>query len=239
MEHNIATREAIVEKLEHYIWENHLTSNMKLPSERTLCNLWNVNRTTLRFAISILVDRGILKQQYCSGTYIAEPKQVRNLTGVNRMTQDIKQAGIHILTKILSLRTTIATKYIAKQLHMLLGEEVYECIRLRKLNNIPSIIETTYINKKTFPDFDKYYNGTNSMNSLFKNFYKKEIYEGSESISVTYCSKEEANLLDIDEGTACFFVTGVTTTKDKVPVEYYKAIFRADCFKFVSLIDKS
>ena len=42
----------------------------------------------------------------------------------------------------------------------------------------------------------------------------------------------------LEEGEPVFFATGVTTMTDGVPLEYYKQLFRADRFKFVSMIKR-
>lgn len=49
-----------VEKLEDFIVVNRLAPNTRIPSERDLCEMWGVSRTTLRQAVDTLVGRGVL-----------------------------------------------------------------------------------------------------------------------------------------------------------------------------------
>jgi GntR family transcriptional regulator len=78
-----------------------------------------------------------------------------------------------------------------------------------------------------------------SMDYLFRNIYHKKQTSGEEHISVTYVSEEEAALLDIQPGEPVFFASGVIMDQTEKPMNYYKALFRADQFKFVSVIDKN
>lgn len=42
-----------VEKLENFITVNRLDANTRIPSEKVLCEMWGINRATLRIAIRI------------------------------------------------------------------------------------------------------------------------------------------------------------------------------------------
>lgn len=238
MESRIPPRTEAVEKLEHFIVANHLPPNSRIPSERDLSDMWGINRTTLRFAVDLLVERGRLYRKKGSGTYIAESKLVRNLLGVNSLSTEIRQLGLPFTTRILSLRVIECTKQVSKKLHIPLGQNVYECIRVRSVEGVPSIIETMYLDHDQCPGLEHHYHDKSSIYSIFENIYNKTPVSGEEKISVTYASEEEAALLELEEGAPVFFATGVTNAEDGVPLEYYKQLFRADRFKFVSMIKR-
>lgn len=64
----------LIDKIIAYIHENQLTPGDKLPSERVMSDLFQVNRTTLRGALQKLVDDGTLKAQTNSGYYLTKRK---------------------------------------------------------------------------------------------------------------------------------------------------------------------
>lgn len=68
----------LIDKIIAYIHEHHLTPGTKLPSERDLSEMFNVNRTTLRGALQKLVDNGTLRAQTNSGYYLTAPKFEKN-----------------------------------------------------------------------------------------------------------------------------------------------------------------
>lgn len=232
----ISPRTEAVERLENFIAVNHLAAHTRIPSERDLCEMWALNRTTLRFAVDALVAQGKLYRKKGFGTYVSEPKQVRNLMGVNSMSSEMRQNGIDLSTRILTMRTMEATKQVSKKLHVPLGHKVYEFVRMRSVNSVPCILETIWLDGELCADFDHYYQDKASVFSIFKNIYKLNPVRGEEKISVTYLSPEEAELFDLPEGSPVFFVSGVTQLEDGTPLESYKALFRADRFKFVSAI---
>ena len=239
MDYHVPPRTDAIEKLENFIIVNRISPNMRIPSERDLCKMWGMNRTTLHFAVNTLVEEGRLYRVKGAGTYVAEPKQLRNLLGVSSLTQEIRQQGTQFTTKILSVRVIDATKQVSKKLKIPLGKKVFEIIRLRMISSVPCIIETLYLDCERFPDFDKYYSEKSSMHAIFTNIYKVDEVSGEEKISVTYTSEEESQLLGVPEESPIFFTSGITMTGEKEIIEYYKALFRADRFKFVSMIDRN
>ena len=63
--------EQALEQIMAYILENKLSADDKLPPEREMCQMWGVNRCTLRSAIAALTEQGIVYAVQGSGTRIA------------------------------------------------------------------------------------------------------------------------------------------------------------------------
>ena len=157
MEYRIPPGTEAVEKLEDFIVVNRLAPNTRIPSERDLCEMWGVSRTTLRQAVDTLVGRGVLYRVNGAGVYVSVGKKNRNMVGVDSMVGELRQQGSILAKKIISVRKVEATKQISKKLHVLLGQEVYEYILLRKIDDVPCFLETTYLDCERYPDFEKYY----------------------------------------------------------------------------------
>ena len=239
LEYRLSPREEAIETLENYLAVNEFDANTKLPSERDLCQQWGLNRTTLRLAISDMVEQGSLYRIKGKGTYVSPTKLMRNIVGVSSFTKEIRQEGIPLVTYIIDLSVVEATKQVSRNLQIPLGEKVCEYTRLRTIRSIPCTIETLYISQSCCPDIMQYITNQSSMTSIYDEIYGIQLVSGEEHISVTYVSEEEGDLLEVPEGTPVFFTSGITKTADGAVVEYYKSLFRADCLRFVSTIDKS
>ena len=77
MEYRIPPGTEAVEKLEDFIVVNRLAPNTRIPSERDLCEMWGVSRTTLRQAVDTLVGRGVLYRVNGAGVYVSVGKKNR------------------------------------------------------------------------------------------------------------------------------------------------------------------
>ncbi|MFV0361846.1 MAG: GntR family transcriptional regulator [Suipraeoptans sp.] len=237
--HQIQPGMDAIEKLENFITVNRLNANTRIPSERDLCEMWGLNRSTLRNAVDLLVERDLLYRVKGSGVYVSKPKLIRNLVGVTSSNDEIRQQGINIITKIVSMQIIEANKSISNRLKIDIGRKVYEYVRVRIIGDVPSVLETTYFDYESYPDFGENFSERNSMDYIFRHSYNQIQTSGQEKISVTYVSEEEAKILSLKPGEPIFFSSGQICNQMEMPILYYKSLHRADKFKMVSVIEKN
>lgn len=64
--------DSIVDQLEHLILDGVLQPNERLPSERDLAKMFDVSRPSLREALDVLEQRGLIVSQHGGGTFVAD-----------------------------------------------------------------------------------------------------------------------------------------------------------------------
>jgi len=227
-------RDEAEEKIECYILEHALGPHDRLPSERDLCNLWEMNRSTLHSAIARLIRIGRLYSQKGSGTYVAEPKVTRNLQDLKSFSKVMEEHERDLETRVLSLRAIESSKTIARQLHLLLGHKVFELIRIRMTEGGPIALETSYVDVQRCPNLDIHDFSKESLYYVFEKEYHIEIAKGEERITVTYSTAEDSKLLGIPIGQALFSLSGVISDTAGIPVEYVETLVRPDYIRFAS-----
>lgn len=232
-DNRIAPKRDAVEKLEDFIKVNHLKPNTKIPSEKDLCEMWKISRSTLRQAVDFLMEEGKLYRIKDKGIYVEFNKYERNMAGVDAMVKDLINQGNKVSKKIISMNIIEATKQIAKKMSIKLGTKVFEIVRYRVINDVPCTIETAYIDSEKYPDFLEHYDENASMDKLFGEYYDTIQTSGIEHISVTYASEHEAKVLKIKNGEPLFFAFGVSLDQKGDAVMYYKQLIRPDKFNFV------
>ena len=233
----ISPKKDAIEKLEDFIVVNHLKSNTKIPSEKDLCDMWGISRSTLRQAVDFLESEGLLYRIKDKGIYVSPKKYERNMAGVDAMVKDLINQGNKVSKKIISMNEIVSSKQISKKMSIKLGTKVFEIVRYRVINDIPCTIETAYINAEKYPDFISHYNEKASMDKLFGEYYDTVQVSGVERINVTYASEMEAKVLKVPNGTPLFFASGVSLDQKGETVMYYKQLIRPDKFNFVCEVD--
>lgn len=73
----IRIHDAIKKEIDGGVWE----IGQRLPSERDLADDYEVSRMTLRQAITLLVEEGILERRVGSGTYVASHRVQEKCVG--------------------------------------------------------------------------------------------------------------------------------------------------------------
>ena len=235
-EYHSRPRDAAAEQIECYIIENGLSAHQKLPSERDMCAMWGLNRTTLRSAIHRLVMEGVLYNRMGSGTFVAPPKLVRNLQDVIGFGSAAQEAGRVLSTRVISAGLREANKQVAQRLKLPLGHKTFKLSRIRLLEGVPVLLETSYLDALRFKGIESYDFSQLSLYQVLEKNYDIRISRGEERLNVTHTDEEEAQLLGILEGAPVIYQTGVVSDEENVPVDYFKSIARSEYIRFASVL---
>ncbi len=231
---NQRPREDAMEKIESFIIENRLKPNDKLPSERNMCMMWEFNRTTLRSAIKQLISEGKIYSKNGSGTFVSRKKLMKNLQDVEGFYETAKKEDRIVLSKIISSEICETTKEIGKRMELPLGHKLLQVIRIRFLEEVPVMYETSYLDYERFPDMDKYITETSSLYKILAKEYNLDITGGKEKLSIAYCDEKEAHYLEINEGDPVIYQSGVAVDDKGKIFEYFKSITRSEYVCFAS-----
>lgn len=221
-------REIALELILEYIIENNLKAGDKLPSERQLSQLWDINRMTVRNAIQKLANEHVLTIKPGLGSFIAQKRLVRNLQDTYGFYESADNSSRTINTVVLELSAIEANKDLGQKMELSIGSPIFKLVRLRYLDDIPTSYPIVYVDANKFSGFLNIDLEGKSFYKEIKRIYDIESYDGEQSISITYCSEEEAKLLGLDEGSPVLFISGVSRTEDGEIFEYFKELVRSD-----------
>jgi GntR family transcriptional regulator, transcriptional repressor for pyruvate dehydrogenase complex len=89
----------VADQIQHMILSGEITPGDRLPAERDLCDTFQVSRTVIREAISILEAKGLLESQGGSGNYVRalEGGDVSNSLGMYITTQSKSVSMMNLL----------------------------------------------------------------------------------------------------------------------------------------------
>lgn len=231
---NQRPREEAMEKIESYIIENKLRPNDKLPSERSMCMMWDINRTTLRSAIRQLMLEGKIYSKNGSGTYVSPKKLLKNLQDVDGFYDTAIKANRQPSTKLLNVDICETNKELGKRMELKLGHKLLRVCRIRLLEGIPVMYETSWLDYERFPHLEKYITEASSLYQVLEKEYKLDITGGKEKLSIAYCDEKEAYYLDLDEGNPVIYQSGIAFDDKEVIFEYFKSITRSEYVCFAS-----
>lgn len=117
----------------------------QIPPEDVLCRRYDISRVTVRKAISLLSDEGIVVKQQGKGTFVTMSSIVGNSKAHGSFTLSCKDNGVVPTTKIVSCKVMEAPAVIAADMQLADGDKIVCIKRLRCANDVPVILETDYI----------------------------------------------------------------------------------------------
>ena len=91
----------VKESLARKIDAGEIKTNEKLPSERELCDIYNVSRLTIRQAMSELRNEGLVYSVQGKGTYAGKPRIRHGLSTVVGFCQSLRSRGLTPRTQLL------------------------------------------------------------------------------------------------------------------------------------------
>ena len=91
----------------------------RLPSERDLCETFDVSRMTVRQAITLLVDEGILERKPGSGTFVASSRVKEKMRGTTSFTEIVKSQGRKPSSELISYQRLHPNEFEIKNLGVL------------------------------------------------------------------------------------------------------------------------
>lgn len=228
-------KEKAIECIEGYILEHGLKAYDALPPEREMCEMWGMNRTTLRSAIASLQREGRLFSKQGSATRLA-PRFRRTLQDLQGFSEYAASCGLEATTRLLSFSKVECDKHLAAEFKRVLGTKLYRISRLRILNDMPMLIETAYIPVDMAPGLEEHDFVTGSLFEVLKNVYGLHLDHGLEKASLTSATDEEARHLGVERGEPLFWIVSSTEDPQGNIVEYCRSVARTDVVEMASVM---
>lgn len=213
--------------------ENELQPGDLLPSERELSERYGLSRTTVRLALKELETLGLIDRRHGKGTFVSDiSRQTTDLTGTYSFTEQMRSLGRVPDTKILELEACEATKYIAENLHVRLGDPVFQMRRLRLADGIPMMVERTYLPVSQFVSLTEADVASKSLYTIIEQDYHVKIRLAEEEFYASIARSSDASELGISEGAPVLKLLRTTYSDKNMVIEYTHSVARADQFKY-------
>ncbi|EGV13180.1 bacterial regulatory protein, GntR family [Streptococcus infantis X] len=127
----------------------------RLPSERDLAEEFAVSRMTLRQAISLLVEEGVLERRVGSGTFVSSTRVQERMRGTTSFTEIVKAQGKTPSSHLISYRRTIPNEQEVAKLGLLPTDNIIRMERVRYADKVPVVYEVASIPEKFIKNFKK------------------------------------------------------------------------------------
>lgn len=210
------------------IQSGQLKTGDLLPPENDLCRHFAVSRTTIRQALDILVENGLLIRQRGRGSFVSTPKLRRTLDHLYSFTDDMRQLGLQPSSQVLACRRQKADPAVAQALSLPAAAEVFRLERLRLADGQPILQESTAIPYHLCPDIEQIDFSRNSLYGVLQNQYGLRPARATESYEAIAIAPDLARLLDCPEPAIGFQIRRVAWLDNGAPFEFTCSVTRSD-----------
>ncbi len=233
VEANVPQYIQIADSLLDQIESGELAPGSRLPSERTLSELFDVNRLTLRRALSRLEAQGLIVRRHGKGNFIAEPKIERQTGRLVSFTSGMQRRGLSPGAKVINIEQRPVEASIAKQLNVPVLTPVHYVVRLRMINQEPVMLEQLWVPVHCFPGLEHQDLNNRSVYEIMETEYGVSMTNAQRSLEPVIATEYEAELLGIETGTPLMLEQRLGFDQNAKCVEFSKDLYRGDRFRFM------
>lgn len=215
----------------------NLKEHDRLPSERELCEKYDVSRSTVRQAIQELEKEGYIYREHGKGTFVSPQKMKQELLEFYSFTEEMKKIGKDPTSKVLDFKIIDSNEKIAKKMNLKIDSKVYKFTRLRLADDEPMMLETSYVPYHRFPNLTKDELQEKPMYDIFIEKYNISFTKAEEIFQSVLTRDFEAEYLKYPENYPSMMIERITYERNII-IEYTKGIARGDRFKYHVILDK-
>lgn len=207
----------------------------QLPSESQLCERYDVSPMTVRRAINLLADQGVVVAEQGRGTFVkpvAMGAAAFQLAELQTLLSDPDRTSV----RLLETRIVTASERIARKLAISIGQRTIYIRRLLRFNNEPILYHREYlIYDPTRPIVESEMEVT-ALQRLFSGAGETILKRGDLSVEATILTDEEARLLCAPQPLAAFCLEHLFYDFDDKPISWGWFIGRADRLRFTTRV---
>jgi len=223
----IRVKDTIIKQIQEKKWK----PNAMIPTENELMKEFDVSRTTIRQAISILVQEGILERQQGKGTIVKPQLFVGSLSKLKGFAEEAREKGMEPSSKLLVVTMSRDFPYEKSVLQVPMDEEILVIERLRFANQTPIAIERSFWPKKIGELLicrdlnDSTFYEILEENNIF-------LKHAKEKITAVNATLFEADLLGIRGGQAMLKMERLSFGNEDQPIEFTTTKFSSETYTY-------
>ena len=234
--------QAIAADIQRSIEAGALRPNSKLPTVVELCEAYGVSKITIKRAIDLLTDKGLISSRRGSGTYVKNTTELLVQTGLEPIdpqgtggekdyfafsqsdraagfTEEHAGAGKKITSVVYDFSIVNPPADVARHLNIAPDDFTYHHCRVRCLNDEPMVIEYTYMPLNLIPGLKRSQLYL-SVYDYIQNTLGLKISSFHRVLRAVPATPEEAERLQTKPGVPMLEIAQVGFLDDGTPFEY-------------------
>ncbi len=204
----------------------------QLPPERELAETADISRVTVRKAVALLVEEGLIEQRRGAGSFVAAaaPRLEQSLSSLVSFTETMRARGMQATSEVLSRGLFSPNPDEMVTLGLAAHEKVARINRIRSAGGTPIALEYSSLPRDILRDPEQV---ETSLYTLLRK-------DGSaptraiQRVTALNLSPSDADLMKLPEGSAVLQIVRTGYLASGRPIELTRGLYRSDIYDFVS-----
>jgi GntR family transcriptional regulator len=216
----------IADDLRRRVTDGEFAAGRLLPSEAELSTQFTASRVTVRRALEVLRDEGLVDSRQGFGWFVAADPVRQSLGRLRTIEGQLAAEGVHSERRVIDFRFIRAPAHVRKLLDT---ETVLRVRRVNLADGEPFAVVTVWCPERYGSDLSR----TDVARHTFYELIGVELGGASQTIGAAAASASEAEQLGVPVGSPVLRCERVTRSVDEQPVLVSEHVFPAHLTEFV------
>lgn len=224
----LAAWRQIADVLSAEIETGRLAAGSQLPTEAALAARFGVNRHTVRRALGVLAERGLVRAAQGRGTFVEQARLRYPIGPRTRFSEIVSRAGREAWGDLIAATDGPAEPEIAEALALEPGAPLLELVTIHRADGAPLSTARTWLPLPRFAGFADAYAASGSITRAFARYGVHDYVRRSTRIGARLATADEAERLELAPGRVLLMATSVNVDAGGVPIQATRSLFSAD-----------
>ena len=231
--YGVALWRQVADGIERGIADGTFAAGERLPGETEIAETYRVNRHTVRRALATLAERGLVRAERGSGTYVEAHRLAYPLRARTRFSEIVGAGGQEPRGQLIDASEDVATRDLARMLGLKTGAPLVRIEALRSADRTPICVSTTWLSAERFPDAGDVFAATRSMTKLLAHYGIRDYRRADTKITAAIVDATDAVRLDLALGRPVLVVDATDIDTTGKPLVTKRARFAAERVEFL------
>jgi GntR family transcriptional regulator len=223
----------VADALRHRILDGEFAANDPLPSESEMVRSFDVSRVTVRQAIGLLSEEGLLGKTQGKGSFVKALAVEQNFLGLLEFRRDLRRQGHEPSAEILSYEKVTPPEGIRAMFGLGDKDQVHSVERLKRCDGRPIMLDRLFLPCHLLPELDQLELRTMWFADLLIS-HGIELSRARKIVQPIVMENAEAKLLGVRPSSIGLLVdrTIWPSGQDSLPVLLTRSVIPGDAAKF-------
>ncbi len=233
MASGVALWRQVADGIERGIADGTFAPGERLPGETEIAETYRVNRHTVRRALAMLAERGLVRAERGSGTYVEAQRLAYPLRSRTRFSEIVGAGGHEPRGQLIEATEEAATRELARELGLKSGASLIRIESVRSADRTPLCVSTTWLSAERFPGAGEVFASVRSMTKLLAHYGVRDYRRASTKITAAIADATDAARLDLALGRPVLVVDSTDVDPGGKPLVTKRSRFAAERIEFL------
>ncbi|MBF7957940.1 GntR family transcriptional regulator [Rahnella victoriana] len=229
----------VSEWIRENIYKGDLTTGDRVPSENQIMDMLGVSRGTVKKAVTLLVNEGMLVQVQGKGTFVKSENISYSLgEGLLSFAESLESQHLNFETQVIESRLDVASKLVASKLGIEMGAPILYLKRVRSVEGERVMLIENRINIAHCPGIEDIDFNSNNLFPTVERLSGKKIASSESRYAAKIIGAERGHYLEVHEDAPVLHLEQIVYFENNIPLEFGNVWLKSDKYYLGTVLQR-